>query len=94
MRKADKPQVAEAIVKYTKHFDDEKSDNVGSTKKYFLDGGFPIHRISWCNSDTLENIAMSQVNFSFKRNMEQLSLFLMVTSCSLQSSMLRDYGTE
>lgn len=45
MRKGDKSQLAEAIDKYTKHFNNEESDTVETTERYILDGRSLLHQI-------------------------------------------------
>lgn len=76
MRKADKSQLAHAILKYSSNC--SSSDELGTTKptdRYILDGGSLLHRISWNNSDTYEEIAQSYVDFVRKTYGEAIIVF-------------------
>lgn len=66
MRKADKSQLAQALVKHIKPLENEQSDTFEKTEMYVLDGGSLLHRISWSNNESYENIAMCYVNFVLK----------------------------
>ena len=64
LRKADKPQLAQAIQEYTKDVSSEAVMNtVPATDCYILDGGSLLHRLPWNKGDSY-----GTVTFSFELN--------------------------
>ena len=66
-RKADKPQLAQAIQEYTKDVSSEAVMNtVPATDCYVLDGGSLLHRLPWNKGDSYGTIAESYAEFTVR----------------------------
>ena len=67
LRKADKPQLAQAIQEYTKDVSSEAVMNtVPATDCYVLDGGSLLHCLPWNKGDSYGTITESCAEFTVK----------------------------
>jgi 5'-3' exonuclease len=66
-RKADKPQLAHAIIDHSKKVSSEAvPDAVPKTEHYVLDGGSLLHRLPWNKGDSYGAIAQSYADFTIR----------------------------
>ena len=65
LRKADKPQLAHAILKKCGNLCTADVPETQANVQYVLDGGSLLHRVPWKPGDTYLNIANSYANFIF-----------------------------
>ncbi len=66
-RKADKPQLAHAIVDHSSKVSKEAvTDSVPNTDHYVLDGGSLLHRLLWKTGDSYGAIAQSYADFTIR----------------------------
>lgn len=64
-RKADKPQLAQAITEFTrKKSNNSVLDSIPPTDHYVLDGGSLVHRLPWKMGDSYGAIAQSYADFT------------------------------
>ena len=67
LRKADKPQLAQAIREYANGISSQAvMDTAPPTDYYVLDGGSLLHRLSWNKGDSFGTIAKSYAEFTVK----------------------------
>ena len=68
LRKADKPQLATAITKFTSSSSDDSVVNeIPVTDRYVLDGGSLLFRLKWKEGDTYDDIAKSYAAFTVRQ---------------------------